>query len=72
MIDLSGRSSRFLKPVVNGADADRRIEEIAKQLDNIAIGAVANQHKSQDQLVQPVFGHGQMKQNIVIALGRRK
>jgi hypothetical protein len=57
---------------VDSADADRRIEEIAKQLHDAPIRAVANEHQAQNQLVGPVLGDRQVKQYIVITWGRCK
>lgn len=57
---------------MNRADTAQCIEELAKQFDDAPIGTVANQYQAQYQLKQPVLGHRQMEQDILITYGRRK
>jgi hypothetical protein len=53
---------------VDSTQGELPIEEIAEQLDDGAVGAVANQHQSQDQLTQPGLGDRQMEEDVI---GRR-
>ena len=42
MIDFIGFCRGGFKAIVDDANADRQVEEIAKQLDDVAVGTVAN------------------------------
>lgn len=63
--------SRFdgaVDDIVDRTRGDLPVEEIAEQLDDGPVRAMANQHQSQDQLTQPGFGDRQVEEDVV---GRR-
>jgi hypothetical protein len=58
--------------VVNRADADGQAQQIAQELDNAAIRAVADQRQPDDHLAQPSPGDRQLKQHRIVPRGRRE
>jgi hypothetical protein len=61
-----------LKHVVNRANADGHTQQIAQELDNAAIRAVADQRQPDDHLAQPGPGDRQLKQHRIVPCGRRE
>ena len=57
-----------MNDVVHRPQGELVVEEVTEQLDDGAVGAMADQHQGQDQLPQPGPGHGQVEQDVV---GRR-
>src|SRR5262249_44474041 len=49
--------------VVDGAEAEGVVEEVAEQFDDAAVGAVADQDQAEGQLPQPGLGDGQAEQD---------
>ena len=54
--DCPSRFDGAVDDVVNRTQGELPVEDVAEQLDDGAVGAVANQHQSQDQLTQLVVG----------------
>ena len=59
-----------LKHVVNRADTDGHTQQIAQDLDNAAIRAVADQRQPDDHLAQPGPGDRQLEQHCIVPYGR--
>jgi hypothetical protein len=60
-----------LKPVVDRADADGDVKQIAQQLFYASVRTAAGQDQGQRQLAQPRFGHRQIEKYAVILGGKR-
>ena len=56
-IDGARLPGRGLEPVMDRADADGDVEQIAQQLSYVSVRTVADQDQGQRQLAQPPFGH---------------
>ena len=61
---------RAVHNVVHGSQGDWVIKEILQQFDHPAIGTMADQYQSQNQLPQPGLGDRQIKQNVIAWCGR--
>jgi hypothetical protein len=70
-IDGARLPGRGLEPVMDRADADGDVEQIAQQLSYVSVRTVADQDQGQRQLAQPPFGHRQMEECVVIPGGKR-
>jgi hypothetical protein len=70
-IDGARLPGRGLKPVVDRADADGDVKQIAQQLFYPSVRTAADQDQGQRQLVQPRFGHRQIEKYAVILGGKR-
>ena len=70
-IDGARLPGRGLKPVVDRADADGDVKQIAQQLFYPSVRTAADQDQGQRQLVQPRFGHRQIEKHAVILGGKR-
>ena len=62
---------RGLEPVMDRADADGDVDQIAQQLSYAWVRTVADQDQGQRQLAQPPFGRRQMEAYVVIPGGKR-
>jgi len=51
---------------VDCADTGVKVEQIAKQFDDTAKGAMADQNQRKDQLKQPSFRDGEMEKDIIV------
>ena len=65
-IDGLGLRHGPLKDVVDRADRDRVVEEVAEQFRNAALGTVAIESQAEDQLLDPRLGHRQRKEDAVV------
>src|SRR5260370_28447981 len=68
--------SRLVNGVVNdvGNRADRHVdaEEIAAKFVDTAIGTVADEGQAEGGLPEPIFGHRQMEEHLIVGDGWRK
>ena len=65
-VDLARRFDGAMHDVVHRAQGDGVVKEVADQLDDGPVGAVADQHLPKDQLLQPGLAHGQVEENFII------
>jgi hypothetical protein len=56
LVDSLGTRNGAVHDVVHGPQGDPIIEKVAQQFDHAAVGTMADQHQSQDQLPQPSLG----------------
>ena len=61
----SGLRHRLVKDVVDRADRDRIVENIAEQFHHATLGTVAVEGQAQNQLLDPRLGHRQMEKHLV-------
>ncbi|MGO9811585.1 MAG: hypothetical protein ACLP53_12530 [Isosphaeraceae bacterium] len=64
LVDSPGMSNGAVHDVVHGPQGDPIIEEVTQQLDDAAVGTMADQHQGQDQLLQPSLGDRQVEKDV--------
>ena len=69
-IDLACQVDRCPNDVVDRPQRDVVVEKIAEKFDDSAQGTVTDQHQTEDQLTQPMFGDRQLKEYLVV-IGER-
>ena len=60
-------STSWTQPTLTG-----RAQQVAQELDDTAIRAVADQRQADDHLAQPGLGHPQLEQHLAVRHGRRE
>ena len=65
LVDSQGLSNGAVQDVVHGTQGDQKIEDVAKQFDHAAGGAMADEHQGEDQLPQPSLGNRQVEEDLL-------
>src|SRR5271166_6443834 len=66
LVDLAGQWDRCLDDVVDRAERDVVVKEITEQFDDATKRGVTDQHQTEDELPEPVFGDRQLKEDLVV------
>ena len=69
-IDLTGAPGSQLMQVVYTARADGHAQNVAHEFHPATAGAVGDQREGKSDLMQPSFGHKEVKQNNIITTSR--
>ena len=65
LIVLAGLGHGTLKHLVNFADGNRIVEEVAAQFADPTDGTMTDQRQPEDELFDPILGHGEVKKNLI-------
>ena len=65
LVDPLGLRHSASHDIVDGSQGYGIVKQIAQQFHDTAVGTMADQHQSQNQLPQPVLGDRQIKQDVV-------